>query len=75
MASQSKVSANGHAVLVQGFREGGGEDPYVIVAAITQDNKVVVHLKLSPEEANILGEELRKQAEFAQQEPVREKGE
>lgn len=67
MLSTSKVTAvidglNG-SIIVQGFR---GDEPYVFVGGLTFDD-LDEHREfhLTPEEAHILGEELRKHAEFA----------
>lgn len=58
-------------VVVQGFRPGPGEEPYVFVG-IAEEDGTLGGFGLSTENANILGEYLRQEAEFAQ--TVREEG-
>ena len=61
-------------ITIQGFREGEGEPPYVLVAFAEDGESFFASSSiLTPENAHILGEELRKHAEFAQ--TVREQGE
>lgn len=75
MASSAVDAGNDTRIYAQGFREGGGREPYVAILGVRNLKEVVLQLELNTEQANILGEEIRKQAEFAQQEPAREKGE
>lgn len=42
-----------------------GDDPRVVIVLSSKDGQYQGHLELSPEGANILGEELRKAAEAA----------
>ena len=73
MASKS-VPASGEAeLLIQGFRAGPATPvPYVFLGFVADDG-TLGGFELSVEHANILGEYLRQEAEFAQ--TVREKGE
>lgn len=75
MASKTVLSADGgSAVVTQGFRPGpvATDAPYIYVG-IKNGDLTMRGLVLTPEDANILGEYLRQEAEFAQ--TVREKGE
>lgn len=59
-------------IIVQGFRGGEGlVGPYVFLGI--QDDGMLMELSLSPEHANMLGEYLRQEAEYAQ--TVREENE
>lgn len=74
MASKQVRSGLGRTVVVQGFRPGpvAGSSSYVYLG-IEDDSGEMLGAALSIEDANILGEYLRQEAEFAQ--TVREKGE
>lgn len=55
-------------IILQGFREGGGEQAYVYLEVSEEIDGVepqVAALKLSPQSADELGEYLRQEAEFA----------
>lgn len=74
MASKSVLSIDeGSHIVTQGFRPGpvATDKPYVYVG-IQNGSGDMQGLVLTPENANILGEYLRQEAEFAQ--TVREKG-
>lgn len=75
MASKSVLSVDeGSHAIVQGFGPGpvATDEPYVYVG-IRNGPGDMLGLVLTPENANVLGEYLRQEAEFAQ--TVREKGE
>lgn len=78
MASKSVLSVDeGSHVVTQGFRPGpvATDAPYVYVG-IRNGSGDMPGLVLTPENANILGEYLRQEAEFATaDQAVREKGE
>lgn len=67
------VKADGVQVVVQGFRgsEGLSLDPYVFIGVLSSDADedgdpwVDIEIELTPENAHILSEEIRKHAEYA----------
>ena len=76
MAKTSVVKTLGGetAVVVQGFKRNDelGIEPYVFLGVDGGGEWADIEANLSPEDAHILSEEIRKHAEFAQS--VREEG-
>lgn len=66
-SSQARGDEVVDRIVVQGFREGvlTGVGPVVAVAVADEHGKLLTTLELTPEDAQILGEYLREQAEFA----------
>jgi len=75
MASSFVEADSGQRTVVQGFRPDAenGYPGVVYLATIDQSGTHVGAVELTPENAHILSEEIRKHAEFAQ--TVREQGE
>lgn len=70
MANASKVPAvvddASSELVVQGFRAGGGRESYVFIGSLVGDElDDAREVALTPENAHILSEEIRKHAEFA----------
>lgn len=70
MAISAKVAAVvdgvNTEVIVQGFRRGGSSDAYVFIGALVDDALADARdITLTPENAHILGEEIRKHAEYS----------
>lgn len=70
MANASKVPAvideAESELIVQGFRSGGGREPYVFIGSLLGDEfDDLREVTLTAENAHILSEEIRKHAEFA----------
>lgn len=77
MASKAVTSlGGGSSAVVQGFRAGPvvGDTSYVYVG-VRDSVGEMQGIVLSTEDANILSEYIRQEAEFAGQDAVREKGE
>jgi hypothetical protein len=58
---------DGTTVVVQGFRgdDERGINPYVFLGVAGEGDWVDIEINLTPENAHILSEEIRKHAEFA----------
>lgn len=57
-------------LIVQGFRGGGGRKPYVFIGELLKSPEgdfIPNEISLTPENAHILSEEIRKHAEFSLQ--------
>lgn len=69
MASASFIpTTDGESrVVVQGFRRNDerGVDPYVFIGVDGEGDWLDIEINLTPENAHVLGEEIRKQAEFS----------
>lgn len=59
-------TADGGNVIVQGFRKGGGRGaPYVFMSAADKDDNLLDEFELTTENAHVLSEVIRQEAEFA----------